>query len=411
MEEFYAQFPRLNPEVWRPLVGLGIDPDFPLLEVRGDGAGAPPDASLVPNDTKVVPPRGNRSPDFALPLALEYEDQVRFPEQARAGASPLQLEKAVAMHRLGLRSKARRQASCRVYARVRCCENGHQHYQRYGCKNRYCPNESCGRKAFLELFEKYMELNAVARHMVPAWENRPHRKPRAGDFVIAKIDITIRNLGRMASNEEVRQFNSHIRKLFRAMEKEFGLTYPKRVKVGDHLVAQRHPHPGDYGVIWTDEFGGKLTRRGKAGNTNLHAHAIYCGPFIPQGWLSARWEMIRGDGSKIVSIKVARTFRAGLYHVLKYAGKFLSTDPSRLAELEFAFNRVRRVHTMAGFYNAIPKDSAPKVASPPCPVCGGEMFEASGPLRPVDYFEVRNIPDFEVIRRQVARQRVMAGSP
>jgi hypothetical protein len=409
MEELYAQFPRLNPAVWHPLVGLGTDPDFPLLEVRSDDHGAPPDASLVPSDAKVVLPRGN--PDFALPFALEYEDYVGFPEQVRAGASPLQLEKAVAMHRLGLRSKARRQASCRVYARVRSCENGHQHYQRYGCKNRYCPNESCGRKAFVELFEKYMGLDAVARHMVPAWENRPHRKPRAGDFVIAKIDITIRSLGRMPTNEEVRQFNSHIRKLFRAMAKEFGLTHPKRVKAGNHLVAQRDPHPGDYGVIWTDEFGGKLTRHGKAGNTNLHAHAIYAGPFIPQRWLSARWEMIRSDGSKIVSIKLARTFRAGLYHALKYAGKFLSTDPNRLAELEFAFNRVRRVHAMGAFYNAIPKDSPPKAASPPCPVCGGEMFEASGPLRPVDYFELRNIPDFEVIRRQVARQRVLDGSP
>jgi len=256
-----------------------------------------------------------------------------------------------------------------------------------------------------------MGLDAVAQRMVPDWENRPRRRSRPGEFVIAKIDITVRSFGRMRSNEEVRQFNSDVRKLFRAVEKEFGLTYPKRLRVKDHLAPRRGPRPGDYGVIWTDEFGGKSTRPGRAGNTNLHAHAVYCGPYIPQRWLSEQWARIRGDGSKIVSIKKARSFRAGLYHALKYAGKFLSSDPTRLAELEFTFNRVRRVHTMAGFYNAIPKDSAPKAASLPCPVCGGLMLEASGPLRPVDHFKKLGIPDFELTCREVARQRVLAGSP
>jgi len=127
--------------------------------------------------------------------------------------------------------------------------------------------------------------------------------------------------------------------------------------------------------------------------------------------LSGEWARIRTDGSKIVSIKIARTFRAGLYHALKYAGKFLSTDPNRLAELELAFNRVRRVHTMAGFYNVIRAVSLPKAASPPCPVCGGMMFEAYGPLRPVRHFQVLGIPDFEVMRREVGRQRILAMPP
>lgn len=193
-------------------------------------------------------------------------------------------------------------------------------------------------------------------------------------------------------------------------EKAFDLTCPKRIKAEFHLDASEDSRPRNYGVIWTDEFGGKATRPGKTGNTNLHAHAVYCGPYLPQRWLSHEWASIRGDGSKIVSIKIARTFRAGLYHALKYAGKFLSTDPTRLAELELAFNRVRRVHAMAGFYNAIPKDSAPKAASPACPACGGVMLEATGPLRPVSHFEVLGIPDFESIRRDVARRRGLAGS-
>jgi len=310
------------------------------------------------------------------------------------------------MHRLGLR----RQASCRVYARMRSCENGHQHYQRWACKNRYCPDDSRGRKAFLDLFNKYRRLEPVAQQLVPRWENRSRRKPRPSDLVNAKIDITIRSSGRMPSPKEVREFNSDIRKLFRSAEKAFGLTHPRRIKKFT-LDTSEYSAPQNYGVIWTDEFGGKASRPGKVGNTNLHAHALYCGPYLPQRWLSEEWARIRSDGSKIISIKMAKTFRAGLYHALKYAGKFLSTDPTRLAELELAFNRVRRVHTMAGFYNAIPKDSASNAASPPCPACGGVMLEASGPLRPVGHFEALGIPDFEVMRREVGRQRVLASPP
>jgi len=325
LDGLYTEYPGLNPAVWRPLISLGDDEREPVevesplraIEVESQPAKEGLADAHAPR----------RKSDFQLPHARELGDgNIDFPEQLRAGANSIQLKKAAAMHLFGLCSKARRQASCGVFARISSCENGHQHYHRYGCKNRYCPEGSCGRRAFLDLFNKYMGLNPVAQRMVPDWENRPHRKPRSGDFVIAKIDITIRSDDRMPSNAEVRRFNSDVRTLFRAAEKEFGLTYPKRIKVDGHLVAGRDPRPGDYGVIWTDEFGGKATRRGKVGNTNLHAHAVYCGPYIPQRWISGQWAEIRADGSKIVSIKIARTFRAGLYHALKYAGKILSTE-------------------------------------------------------------------------------------
>ena len=353
--------------------------------------------------------RQSRS-DFMLPGASEHDGQIQFPEQARSGAGQNQLLKAEAMHRHGLRSKARRQASCSVYARVRCCENGHQHFQTYFCKNRYCPNEACGRRAFLNLFNKYLGLDSAAAQIVPDWQNRPRRKPRLGDFVIAKIDITIRNMGRMPTPIEIRKFNADVRRLFRDAEQVFGLTYPKRVKVDGHMVPERPLRAGDYGVLWTDEFGGRANRVGKAGNTNLHAHAIYCGPFISQKWLSERWAAIRADGSRIVSIKVARTFRAGLYHALKYAGKFLSSDPHRLAELEVAFNRVRRVHTIGGFYNAI-SQTQPQAPSPCCPECGGTMFDPTGPLRPVRSLEALGIRDFDLVRREIGRKKIIEGSP
>jgi len=91
-------------------------------------------------------------------------------------------------------------------------------------------------------------------------------------------------------------------------------------------------------------------------------------------------------------------------------GKFSLLNPIRLAELELAFNRVRRVHAMAGFYNAISKGPTPKPPSPPCPVCGGVVLDATGPLRPVTHFEQLGIKDFDAARREVTRQRGLAGA-
>ena len=116
-----------------------------------------------------------------------------------------------------------------------------------------------------------------------------------------KLDITTRNVGEMPTAEEVRQFNKDIRKLFRAIEREFG-------------ISRR-----EYGVLWCCEFG--------SGNTNLHAHGVYAGPCLPQRELSRLWSVIRSDGSFIVSIKKARSFEAALGHALKYPSKFFSAAP------------------------------------------------------------------------------------
>ena len=119
---------------------------------------------------------------------------------------------------------------------------------------------------------------------------------------------------------------------------------------------------------------------------------------------------IRRDGSRLVSIKVARSFRAGLYHSLKYAGKFLTHDPVRLAELELAFDRVRRVHTMGAFYNAVrPQPESPEAVSPRCPQCGGAMFDPTGPLYSVRMLELIGIRDFDVATRDAGRTRVFQG--
>lgn len=117
-----------------------------------------------------------------------------------------------------------------------------------------------------------------------------------------------------------------------------------------------------YGFLWCDEFGGWDPKK-ELHNTNLHAHGIYVGPYIPQELFARLWTEIRAkkDGAKIVWISKQkidkppadflecerRRFIRCLGHALKYTGKHVSrSDGARLADLEIAFHTVRRVHTI-----------------------------------------------------------------
>src|SRR5262249_12739021 len=154
----------------------------------------------------------------------------------------------------------------------------------------------------------------VVTRLVPCWPCARGARP---ERVLAKMDFTSRNLGRMPTRDEVREFNRAIRRFFRLLQRQFGFGRDQ------------------YGALFCDEFG----RR----NTNLHAHAMYVGPWLPnrgghRNVLGALWRTVcKGtpfEGSFIVSIKAAKSFEEGLGHALKYTGKILSRDPSRLAELE-----------------------------------------------------------------------------
>jgi len=119
-----------------------------------------------------------------------------------------------------------------------------------------------------------------------------------------------------------------------------------------------------------DEFG--------SGNSNLHAHGVYVGPYLPQKLLSQWWNEITG-GSFIVSIKAAPSFEKALSHSLKYPSKFWDAPPSRLVELEVAFHKVRRFHTLARFYNPPETQNEPGMESDAkdeakrCPFCGSYL--------------------------------------
>ena len=329
--------------------------------------------------------------EFAFP----QEDGGAGPDLARrAGAPDTQILKAMAMDGRGLPAKAKRQAYCGVLgARYECVsfepgrKSGHRFFRRFGCKNRYC--ERCGPVIFKGLFAKYAGLRDVVAKLVPHCPCRGQQPDR----VVAKLDFTSRNLGRMPTRDEVRSFNVAIRKFFRLVERRFDLRRDA------------------YGALWCDEFGHN--------NSNLHAHAMYAGPWLPnrgehKNELAELWRKATAGtvfaGSFIVSIKPAKSFEKGLAHALKYAGKFLSKDPGRLAELEKVFHRVKRVHTVAGFYNALPTEDSDHQAEGElsCPVCGAALARMPFPFGFVSVLEAQGYRDLAQVCRELGKERALS---
>jgi hypothetical protein len=308
-------------------------------------------------------------------------------EVARAaGAPPEQLRKAKEMERRGLSLKAKRQALCGVLGVKQDCSNTacrERLYTPFRCKCRYCM--TCARSAYSQLFRKYVGLRPVAERILSSRSRRQ---------VTAKLDFTCLNLGRMPTRDEVRSFNGCIKRFCRILERELGISRK------------------DYGLVYCDEFGGD-------NNTNLHAHGVYVGPWLPRpkakgsnklGKLGRWWqESCQGTafaGTFIISVKYVKSFEAGLAHALKYAGKFLSNDPVRLAELELAFHGVRRVHTLAAFYKGLPKAESEEACAPSCPTCGSALLSSGGWI-PAIVLKREGRRPLDEARREAGRKRIL----
>lgn len=266
------------------------------------------------------------------------------------------LSKAVEMWGAGMSSGAVRQAQCsRIGWARRCKERGHTWHHIFRCGLRFCP--LCMSYVYEELFyDAVGRLDSVACRLVPEWPVKG-KCPRR---VIAKIDFTIRNDGQMPSAEKVRWFNRAIRRFF------------------TRLARQNKWTKGEWGAAWSAEFG--------PGNTNLHAHAVFCGPWIEQKnrEASALWSKVVGEYA-IVSVKAARSFRHALRHAIKYPAaswKYFSASPERLASLEKAFYTVKRFHTVGAFYNPPSDPKVPPTILAPydkCPDCGSPLEELKDP--------------------------------
>ncbi len=263
-------------------------------------------------------------------------------------------EKKEERHRTGLLRKANRLANCGMTGRrLDCSQNpDHRFYGTFDCGIRYC--RGCGPAIFAELFGKYMGLWGIVEKLVV----RPGFRRQN---VIATLDFTAVNLGRMPRPKDIREFNQDVRSCIqRVMAK---LRIPSR----------------QFLFLWADEFGG-WDQEEKRYNTNLHAHGVYVGPYLPYKELLEAWMSLRKDkdGARGVFIKAQKLdkapremidrerarFARALGHALKYTGKHVGrADGERLAQLEAAFHGVRRVHTMGLAYHA-------DLSCPcPCSVC------------------------------------------
>jgi hypothetical protein len=226
------------------------------------------------------------------------------------------------------------------------------------------------------LFKRYLGLAPVVEAFLA--EDRMR--------LVAKMDFTTKKLDRMPTGLEVRAFNGSIKRFWSALRRALGIS------------------PREAGLLYCDEFGGK--------NINLHAHAVYVGPPIPHSWfgkggkLAQIWERACEEtvfaGSRIVSVKLARSFGQGLGHALKYTGKFLDSDPVRLVDLEVAFHRVKRVHVLGCLYNKLPKEPDPP--EPTCPDCESPL-EQERRWVPVKFLVAAGRVDLDEARQDVRRRR------
>lgn len=301
-----------------------------------------------------------------------------------AGASTAHLKQAWALwdagEKLGLSglfAKARRQACCGVFGSRCDCSNpqcGRRYFRRFRCKNRYCPD--CGRVIYNELFRRYMGLSPVVEAFLA--EDRIR--------LVCKMDFTVVNLRRLPTGAEVRSFNSAIKKFYRALVRALGLS------------------PRECGLLYCDEFGG-------GENSNLHSHGTYVGPPIPHSWfgkggrLAEMWrracEGTVFAGSFIISVKLAGGFPRALAHSLKYTGKFLDSDPVRLASLEAAFCGVKRIHVLGLLYNKLSKEDPPELA---CPECEFPLVQERRWV-PVKFLAAAGRVDLDVARQDSRRRR------
>lgn len=379
--DFVSEWRAKREQTFDPLAPLWNDPRFQRNEKGELDAGRSADLRRERRPLfRQVRDRKPGDPSRAVPLAFDAAGNFVEPLSGKIGARNAKQSRLLLEQ--GLKGKARRQAWCGLIGRRRDCFSGNSEHKFYTpclCGNRYCT--TCGPKSFRDLFVQHSRLGVVVERLL---EHKPgDHRPR----VLAKLDITTVNRGQMPSADEVRRFNKDIRRFFREIEKRFG-------------VARK-----DYGLLWCCEFG--------SGNTNLHAHGVYAGPELPQRGreLSALWAEVRGDGSSIVSIKRAKNFEAALGHALKYPSKFFDADPARLVELEVAFDRVRRVHALAAFYN-------PKIEREPgedengagrCPICGDVLLDAPG-YHFIDELQREGRRDVDTVRIEAGRAKVLSGA-
>jgi hypothetical protein len=296
----------------------------------------------------------------------------------------------------GLKKKAYRYADCEARAEKAPCRDfprEHRFFKRYHCLNRFC--KYCGRVHRARLHAHY-EPSLVA--YLRDWD-------RPSGYTLARLNFTMRCNGEVPTREQVRAFNEAVRRTVRrAVYKILRL----RAAKGDAWAASvLESRKATYGILFSDEVG--YETRGHvpgalrvAHGLNLHAHAIFFGPFLSD-W-RAGWEVLRdtwreetkrafGEESHGCYVTHLRGWRAdpvpaikrALHHLLKYISKCPYESLERMVELEKCFNRTRRVHA-GGLWHGLEEPKGGH-GSGYCPIC-----EKEGRKSPL-YLYRRLLPD------------------
>ncbi|PWT79041.1 MAG: hypothetical protein C5B58_14380 [Acidobacteria bacterium] len=247
-------------------------------------------------------------------------------------------EVAVVLIEAGLVSKANRFVECSRYAYLYQCEGPDQHrlFSPIYCDLRFCPR--CAPRQFARLLKKY---EPIVRQVYS------NQKP---GFRLREITLTSANLGSLNS-AQVRRFNQAAKTtLKKLMRKVRG-----------------------WGAIWCDEVG--------FDNTNLHAHVLFYGPYIPQRVLAQVWNEV--SGHQVVWINEASgNGSSALLYLLKYVSKAPTRDANRVGQLEVAFHKTRRIHSLGVFYRLAGRDPDNEYSEwTGCPHCGADIEKQPGHLR------------------------------
>ena len=237
-----------------------------------------------------------------------------------------------------LRSKAKRYMECTRYAHLYQCQGKDKHnlFSPIYCDLRFCPR--CAPRQFARLIQKYEPiLKAVCTR-------------RKSGFQLRNITLTTRNTGTLSA-KQIKHFNFCIKKTLKALMR------------GVH----------GWGAIWCDEVG--------FDNTNLHAHILFYGPYVPQRRLGEAWKQISGHEVVFIT-KARRSGGKALTYMLKYVSKPPASEPEQIGLLEVAFHGTRRVHALGVFYNFVGEDTD-NVHSEwgTCPHCGAEIIKVPGTPR------------------------------
>jgi len=229
-------------------------------------------------------------------------------------------------------------------SRLSCPECAISFYTRFFCKHKLC--DRCARIYGGEIRRRIKGL------VTPIFAEKKK------GWTVALLTLSESSAvyrGRYPNAEEYQAFNRHVSEFCRLFYGKYRGTWTRKGKVREDR--KRYQGAGWFAV---NEFG--------QDNTNLHAHVLLYGPWIPHKKLLAAWIKITG-GHRGCHIEPIRNPKVAASYVSKYLTKpprFL--DPNTAVKFVLATHRQRRIRTGGIFYNCLARKQEKRPVDL-CPFC------------------------------------------